>query len=85
MSTTAYWEAVRPTGPLGSWSQLKWLVWEDENPAGAERVIEVGDRLDTWLRGYLAALPESDERRAELAEFLDHLAEHKALRVWIAE
>lgn len=88
MSTTAYWEQVRPLEPLGSSSTVKHLLWPDGDALiGTETVIERGDRTETFLRGWLAGRGRADDDDAAglVAEFLEHLVRHKALRVWVDE
>ena len=66
MSSTVYWQQVTPDEPLGSWSQLKWLLFDEGNrPPSGEKVVIGRDHgnTHTYLRGFLDALPADDARQ----------------------
>jgi hypothetical protein len=90
LSQTCYWEAVRPEEPLGSWQGLKYLIFPEGGGRSCDTVIKADGAMAVYLRGYCDALPDKEAglaegRKAALTEFLDHLKEHGALRVWVDE
>lgn len=82
MSSSVYWQQVTPDEPLGSWQQLKWLLFDEGNrPAyGEKSIIKWDSPKRVWLEGWLAGRPDGSE---EGAQFLADLKKYGQLEVWI--
>jgi hypothetical protein len=89
MSMTAHWEPDRPASPLGSSSDIKYLVFpEGQRLKGIDIYVRRGDSTDTFLRGWLAGRGKragEDDGAAAVSGFLRDLDTYETLRVWIDE